>query len=112
MTELEEFRESRTLPEGHVLRWSAWEIRAGEQRARPLRARDTWQCPKCRHVYRRERKTCPIRYEGYATAGEYRRDLACETCVKRLALLHPETKPAKGRPAADVGRRIPGVDAG
>ena len=105
----------RVLPADHVLRWSIYEVRPGEQRARPLRNTDTWDCPKCRHVFRRELCMCPARYEGYATCGEVRRDLACAKCLERIDLLSPRgsrgdelSEPAQRR---DVGIRLPGIDA-
>ena len=102
----------RVLPVGHVLRWSAWEVRKGEHRPRALHKRDTWTCPECRHVFRRERKACPIRYEGYATVGQVRYDLACGECRQRIDLLSPADRATARKRPDDVGVRIPGVDAG
>ena len=105
----------RVLPAGHVLRWSIYEVRPGEQRARPMRNTDTWPCPKCRHVFRRELKMCPARYEGYATCGEVRRDLACAACAERIGLLSASEPRAENRidrmRKHEVGIRIAGIDA-
>ena len=103
---------------GDPLVWSIYEIRTqpnGDRRMAPLRSTDVWTCPKCRHMFRRELRMGPRRWQGYAVTGRVRRDLACESCRARIDALTPaeeRERLAARRPAGEVGVRIPGVDAG
>lgn len=71
-----------------------------------LRARDRWRCPDCKQGFRRVLKLNPPALHVYATSGAVRPDRACADCRARLRAL------GRGAAtAAEVGGRLPGVDA-
>lgn len=87
------------------MRMSIYAVPDGRLRAAPLKARDTWRCPRCRHGFRRELKVCPAFWRVYATTGTVRPERACAQCRRRLEALGAVNRENL------VGVRLPGVDA-